>query len=173
MKRSQLKEIILEAYIELLQEEAEVPALKTSTQEILGKFPSVKKTLVSLFTKEYGEFIEDVKWVAPKPSTFQVVLKNGQSFSLKWMGKGFEAQVEGKLYYLNNIAEYEQALDKINDILKNGPISSGEEPGGEDFAAEPEAGASTGFGAETPSAEPGADEFETEETPGEETPEAL
>jgi len=138
MKRSQLKDLILEAYVELLQE-AEVPALKTSTQEILGKFPTVKRSLISLFTKEYDEFVEDVKWVAPKPSTFQVVLKNGQSFSLKWMGKGFQAQVEGKLYYLNNIADYEQALDKINDILKNGPITSGEEPGGEDFAAEPEA----------------------------------
>lgn len=167
MKRSQLKDLILEAYVELLQE-AEVPALKTSTQEILGKFPTVKKSLISLFTKEYDEFVEDVKWVAPKPSTFQVVLKNGQSFSLKWMGKGFEAQVEGKLYYLNNIADYEQALDKINDILKNGPITSGEEPGGEDFAAEPEAAgaaAPADFGGEEAPAEEPAADFGAEETP--------
>ena len=41
MKRSELKALLLEAYIEVLREE-EAPALKTSTQEILGKFPTVK-----------------------------------------------------------------------------------------------------------------------------------
>ena len=76
MKKSDLKNLIIEAYVEVLRE-AEVPALRTSTQEILGKFPTVKKTLTSLLTNEYDEFIVDVKWVAPKPSTFQVVLKNG------------------------------------------------------------------------------------------------
>ena len=87
MKKSDLKNLIIEAYVEVLRE-AEAPALRTSTQEILGKFPTVKKTLVSLFTNEYDEFIEDVKWTVPKPSTFKVVLKNGQSFDLKWTGKG-------------------------------------------------------------------------------------
>ena len=178
MKRSELRALLLEAYIEVLREE-EAPALKTSTQEILGKFPTVKKTLVSLFTNEYDEFIEDVKWVAPKPSTFMVVLKNGQSFYLKWTGKGFDAQIEGKTYFLGSVSDYQQALDKVNDILKNGPITQGEEPGGDQFGEEPvpagggggefpgtEAGTE-----ETPAAEPGAEEFGA--GPEEETPEAL
>lgn len=178
MKKSDLKNLILEAYVEVLRE-AEAPALKTSTQEILGKFPTVKKALVSLFTHEFDEFIEDVKWTVPKPSTFMVVLKNGQSFDLKWTGKGFQATVEGKRYFLNNVSDYQQALDSLNRILKDGPITQGEEPGGEDFAAEPPAGGGGGGdfpggeagGEEAPVEEPGADEFGGEAE--EETPEAL
>jgi hypothetical protein len=175
--KGELKETILEAYVELLKEEE--PVLKTSTQEILGKFPTVKKTLVKLFTSEYDEFVEDVKWTVPKPSTFKVVLKNGQALDLKWTGKGFEATVEGKGYFLNNVTQYQQALDAVGRILRDGPISQGEEPGGEDFAAEPAAagggggdfpGAEAG-GAEEAPAEPGADEFGAEAE--EETPEAL
>jgi hypothetical protein len=173
--KEELKEVILEAYVELLKEEE--PVLKTSTQEILGKFPTVKKTLVKLFTSEYDEFVEDVKWTVPKPSTFKVVLKNGQALDLKWTGKGFEATVEGKGYFLNNVTQYQQALDAVGRILRDGPISQGEEPGGEDFAAEPAAGGGGGdfpgaeAGGEEAPAEPGADEFGAEAE--EETPEAL
>ena len=171
ISKKDLKNIILEAYVEVLRE-AEIPALKTSTQEILGKFPTVKKTLVSLFTNEYDEFIEDVKWTVPKPSTFKVVLKNGQSLDLKWTGKGFDATIEGKQYFLNNVSEYQQALDALGRIMQDGPISQGEEPGGEDFAAEPPAdtGAPAIGGAEEAPAEPGAEEFGGPEA---ETPEAL
>jgi hypothetical protein len=184
--KEEVQQLMLEAYVEVLREE-ENAVLETSSDEILGKFPTVKKAIVSLFTHEYPEFVKDVKWVAPKPSTFSVDLANGQSFNLKWMGKGFEAQIEGKKYYLNDLPAYQQALDKLNDILKNGPITNGEEPGGEEFGAgaatEPAAGG--GGGGEFPGGEAGgeaAPEFGAEETPaaGEEeagtepeTPEAL
>lgn len=183
ISKEELHQLILEAYVEVLREE-ETPALKTSTQEILGKFPTVKKTLVSLLTPEYDEFVEDVKWTVPKPSTFKVVLKNGQSLDLKWMGKDFQASIEGKRYYLGTTADYQQALDSLNRILRDGPITQGEEPGGEDFAAEPAAGGGTG--GDFPGADAGgegevaADEFGAEEggeeAPAEaeeETPEAL
>lgn len=186
LTKEQLKEVMLEAYVEVLQEQ-ENAVLETSSDEILGKFPTVKKTIVSLFTKDYPEFVTDVRWVVPKPSTFAIDLKNGQSFNIKWMGKGFEAQVEGKKYFLNDLADYQQALDKLNDLLKNGPITNGEEPGGEEFgagaASEPAAGG--GGGGDFPGGEAGGEEpaaeFGAEETPaGEEevgaepeTPEAL
>lgn len=175
MKRSELRDIIVEAYVEVLRETPEVPVLKTSTQEILGKFPTVKKTLIKLMTHEFDEFVEDVKWVAPKPSTFTVVLKNGQTFNLKWEGKDFDANIQGKNYYLGAVPTYQQAVDSLNRILINGPITQGEEPGAEQF------------GGETPGAEPaagggGAGEFPggetstgTEESPadfGQETPPA-
>lgn len=176
ISKAKLKEIILEAYVEVLRE-AEEPALKTSTQEILGKFPTLKKQIVQLLTQEYDEFVEDVKWTVPKPSTFKVVLKNGQSFDLKWTGKGFDATIEGMQYFLNNVTEYQQALDALGRIMKDGPITQGEEPGGEDFAAEPAAG---GGGGEFPGGEAGAEEAPVEEPgaeefggPEEETPEAL
>ncbi len=163
ISREELKQVILEAYVELLKEEE--PVLKTSTQEILGKFPTVKKTLVKLFTSEYDEFVEDVKWTVPKPSTFKVVLKNGQALDLRWSGKGFEATIEGKGYFLNNVTQYQQALDAVGRILRDGPISQGEEPGGEDFAAEPAAG---GGGGDFPGAEAGG----AEEAPAEPEAEA-
>lgn len=182
--KEEVQQLMLEAYIEVLQEE-EGAVLKTSTEEILGKFPTVKKTLVSLFTQEYPEFVTDVRWVVPKPSTFAIDLKNGQSFNIKWMGKGFEAQVEGKKYYLDNLGQYQQALDKLNDLLKNGPITTGEEPGGEEFGAPAEpAPAGGGGGGDFPGGETGGGEEpapeggeEGGEAAGaefeEETPEAL
>lgn len=180
MKRSDLKNLILEAYVEVLREE-ETPALKTSTQEILGKFPTLKKAVVDLLTNEYDEFVEDIKWTVPKPSTFKIVLKNGQPFYLKWTGKGFEATVEGKRYFIKNVVEYQQALDALGRILRDGPITQGEEPGGENFAEEP--GTAGGGGGEFPGAEagteapaeepavPGEGEFGAEAE--EETPESL
>lgn len=168
MTKEEVQQLMLEAYVEVLQEQ-EGAVLETSTQEILGKFPTVKKTIVSLFTQEYPEFVKTVRWVAPKPSTFAIDLANGQSFNLKWMGKGFEAQVEGKKYYLNDLSDYQQALDKINDILKTGPITQGEEPGGEDFAGAPEP-APGGGGGEFPGGEAGGEEPAADFEGGEEAP---
>jgi hypothetical protein len=168
ISKKQLKEVMLEAYVEVLQEE-ENAVLETSSDEILGKFPTVKKTIVSLFTKDYPEFVKNIRWVAPKPSTFAIDLASGQSFNLKWMGKGFEAQVEGKKYYLNDLAEYQQALDKINDIIKTGPITQGEEPGGEEFGAEP-AAAGGGGGGDFPGGEAGGEEPAADFEGGEEAP---
>jgi hypothetical protein len=177
MKRSELRDIILEAYVEVLRETPTPPALKTSTQLILGKFPTLQKTLVKMMTNEFDEFLEDVKWVAPRPTTFTVVLKNGQTFNLKWMGKDFNANIQGKDYYLGSTATFQQGIDALNRILVNGPIAKEEEPGQESFGAEPTpepvggSEAPADFGAEAP-----AGETPTEEPAGgpeEETPAAL
>jgi len=95
-----------------------------ATADILAKFPTLKKTLVHLMTPEFEEFVEKVGWMSPKPSTFKIEFKNGQDLILKWMGSNFEATVEGKRYYLKNLAEYQQCLDKITDMLSSGPITS-------------------------------------------------
>lgn len=154
MKTSHLNELIEEAYFEVLSEQA---VLKTSTQEILGKFPTVKKTLVDLLTQEFREFVKDVKWVAPKPSTFEVVLRNGEAFFLKWGGKSFTIQVTGKSYDLSKVSDYQQSLNKINDILKTGPIRTtadieAEEQGDSEFTDDlggvSDAGEIDDFGAE-------------------------
>jgi len=46
MKKAKLRELIYEAYKEYLSEQEDV--LHTSTQESIGKFPTVKKNLVNL-----------------------------------------------------------------------------------------------------------------------------
>jgi hypothetical protein len=140
------------------------------TPEILAKFPTLKKTIVHLLTPDYEEFVEKIGWMSPKPSTFKVEFKNGQDFQLKWMGKGFQATVEGKRYFLTNVSEYQQCLDKIGHMLASGPITDqfadaesgedvfgGAEGGGGDFPGE-EGGTAPEAGVEEPAAETPAGE---------------
>jgi len=168
MNRTELRALLEEAFYEVLSEQE----LKTSSQEILGKFPTLKRQLVALFTKEYEEFVDEVKWIAPKPSTFQVVLQNGEKFFLKWNGAGFEAQIAGKRYALNYVSEFQQALDKLNEILKSGPMKSladmdaeaAAEAGEDEFG-----GSGDEFGGGGDFEEPaGGEDFEAEEEGGEE-----
>lgn len=153
MKRTELKHIVEEAYYEVLQE----AVLATSTQQILGKFPTLEKTLVQLLTKEYAAFTNEVLWVAPKPTTFKITLKNGQSFFLKWLGKNFQAQIGGKKYYLESVDEYQQALDALGEILKY----AAPKPAIEDDEG---FGSEEGFGEEPLPAETEAPAQEEEET---------
>ena len=120
INRKNIRDLLEEAFYEVLSEQE----LKTASQEILGKFPTLKRQLVALLSDEFEEFIDEVKWIAPKPSTFQVVLQNGEKFFLKWNGAGFEAQIAGKKYALNYVSEFQQALDKLNELLKAGPMKS-------------------------------------------------
>ena len=165
MKLQDLRHIIEEAYIEVLLEAAEEPATGPKrdqtdpTLDILQKFPTLQKTLTHLLTSQYMEFVEKVGWMSLKPSTFKVEFKSGQDMTLKWMGKNFEANIEGKRYYLANLPEFQQALDKIGMMLAHGPIQTGmdalggeEGAGGDVFAGagapEPAAGAEAEAGAE-------------------------
>ena len=120
INKEDIRGILEEALYEVLSEQE----LKTASQEILGKFPTLKRQLVALLSAEFEEFIDEVKWIAPKPSTFQVVLQNGEKFFLKWNGAGFQAQIAGKKYALNYVSEFQQALDKLNELLKAGPMKS-------------------------------------------------
>lgn len=135
-------------------EEVEAAEEADPTADILAKFPTLKKTLVHLMTPDFEEFVEKVGWMSPKPSTFKIEFKNGQDFQLKWMGKGFQATVEGKRYFLTNVSEYQQCLDKIGYMLASGPIA--------DQFADAESGegvfgGAEGGGGEFPGAEGGAD----------------
>jgi len=128
-----------------LEKAGEETVLETATEKMLGKFPSLKQAVESLLTNQYGEFVEEILWVAPRPSTFRVELKNKQNFILKWTGKGFEAQIQGKRYYINKLADFEQALDKLNELLKYGPNTGGEPgEGGEDAGDSGSSGSTSG-----------------------------
>jgi hypothetical protein len=128
-----------------LEKAGEETVLETATEKMLDKFPSLKQAVESLLTNQYGEFVEEILWVAPRPSTFRVELKNKQNFILKWTGKGFEAQIQGKRYYINKLADFEQALDKLNELLKYGPNTGGEPgEGGEDAGDSGSSGSTSG-----------------------------
>ena len=86
----------------------------------LTKFPELKKVIVDLLTPEYDSFLASIDWVAPRPSTFRINLKNGQNFYLIYGKRSWIAQVEGKKYYLLNLPEEERAAQSIANILRYG-----------------------------------------------------
>ena len=92
----------------------------------LTKFPELKAVIVDLLTADYGKFIDSIDWVAPKPTTFRINLKNDQDFYLIYSRTSWIAQVEGKKYYLLNLPEEERACEAIARILRYGTKSSGD-----------------------------------------------
>jgi len=116
------------------------------TFPVLGKFPNLKRVIVDLFTEQYELFIEDIQWVAPKPTTFRIILANGESFFLHYTPRSWVATVEGKKYYLASLGEEQQAVQTLARILSYGQKAeadsetstevSAEEPAAEEPAVE-------------------------------------
>lgn len=105
----------------------------------LTKFPELKAIIVDLLTSDFDSFLASIDWVAPKPTTFRINLKNDQEFYLIYSRNSWIAQVEGKKYYLLNLPEEERATLAIARILRYGPKSDGTEAvegGGEDIDVE-------------------------------------
>jgi len=100
----------------------------------LTKFPELKSVLVDLLTPEYDSFLASIDWVAPRPSTFRINLKNEQIFYLIYGKRSFIAQVRGKKYYLLNLPEEERAVQAIANILRFGTKEDSPEGGGEGAA---------------------------------------
>ena len=103
---------------------------------VLEKFPTLKQVIVDLLTDQYEIFITDIQWVAPKPTTFRVVLGNGETFMLIYTPRSWVAQVEGKKYYLLNLSEEESATEAIARILAYGIQEEKPEEGAEEETAE-------------------------------------
>ena len=108
----------------------------------LTKFPELKAVIVDLLTHEFDNFIASIDWVAPRPTTFRINLKNDFNFYLIWSKRSWIAQVEGKKYYLLNLPEQERATDAIARLLRYGA------PGSADAEADVSADASSGGGSE-------------------------
>ncbi len=121
----------------------------------LTKFPELKAVIVDLLTPEYDNFVASIDWVAPRPSTFRINLKNDQLVYLIYGNISFIAQIEGKKYYLLNRPEEQHAAEAIARILRYGVKPEEGEEGG-DMGGD--------MGAEAPPSE----EPSTEETPIEE-----
>jgi len=176
MKKAELENIILEAYEEVLseslldqlneeepeeeptpEEEPDMDApqgtvLEDATDKILGKFPTLKAALVKLQTEQFKEFVESIDWVSPRPTSFRVNLKNGQDYILKWMGDGFQAQIQGKRYYINKIDDYQQALDRLELLYRESPMKGA----GEGEPADVDTGGGGGGGGDFPGGDGGA-----------------
>ena len=101
-------------------------------------FPELKAVIIDLLTTDYGSFIASIDYVAPKPTTFRINLKNGQFFYLVWSERSWIAQVEGKKYYLLNLNEEEHAIEAIARILRYAAPEGMEEEGGDNVEIETE-----------------------------------
>jgi hypothetical protein len=131
------------------------PVLEDATDTILGKFPTLKAAIIKLQTEDFKEFIETIDWISPRPTSFRINLKNGQDYILKWTGKAFEAQILGKRYLLSNIADYQQALDKLAVLYKEAPMSGA----GEGEPADTDTGGGGGGGGDFPGGEGGGEDL--------------
>ena len=130
----------------------EETVLEDATDKILGKFPTVKAAIIKLQTEDFKEFVESIDWISPRPSSFRINLKNGQDYILKWTGKTFEAQIMGKRYILSNIADYQQALDKLALLYREAQMTGA----GEGEPADVDTGGGGGGGGDFPGGDGGA-----------------
>lgn len=122
--------------------------LEDATDQMLEKFPTLKAALIKLQTEDFKEFVDTIDWISPRPTAFRINLTNGQEYILKWTGTGFEAQIMGKRYYIDKVNDYQQALDKLSILYKEGPMGNSTEEPAE--PADNDTGSTSGGGGDFP-----------------------
>jgi hypothetical protein len=135
MTKAEFKERIRGLAFEVIKDRKKSEIASVQYDE-LTKFPELKEVIVTLLTADFDSFLSSIDWVAPRPTTFRINLKNDQEFYLIWMGRSWIAQIEGKKYYLLNLPEEERAVEAIARILRYGPADSGEAAAGVDAEAD-------------------------------------
>ena len=137
--------------LKLKEEEVVTPIENESNLEkILEKPNKISKVLALLLTTQNSlndeaktqlrEVVSDIKCISYKPTTFRVVIPNGNYFDLKYdptplniqypddfqSKDSFTVIVSGKKFHLANNSELDSAIDYINILLSTSPI--GKEP---------------------------------------------
>lgn len=128
MTKAELRQKIKTLAVTVMAEKAKTDDAALAYDE-LTKFPELKDAIVSLMTYEFDSFLERIDWVSPKPTTFRIVLLNGETFLLTYGPRSWIAQIEGKKYYLLNLDEEEYACQAISRILQYGTESGAEVEG--------------------------------------------
>ena len=95
---------------------------------MLARFPELRQTLEKLLTFQFRLFVDDIQWVAPKPTTFKVILPNNQYFTLIWNTKDFLAKIAGMKYDMLTLQERERAVKALSELLQYGPIHANLSP---------------------------------------------
>ena len=126
MTRGEFKEKIRLLVVKILKDKKDAEASFAEYDE-LTKFPELKDIIVTLLTSDFDPFLAGIDWVAPRPTTFRINLRNDQEFYLIYSPRSWIAQIEGKKYYLLNLSEEERACEAIARILRYGSPDSGEE----------------------------------------------
>jgi len=154
--REVIKYLIREEVLKLLKEEEAEPTTPVRTFEedpvnfILDKYPSLKETLIMLLTNAFKDYLTGIYIVAPKPTTFKIVLHNGQFYYLRYLGKAYEAKVVGRRYYLLTVGDKERAIQAIAALLELGRPIGTQGPEAETTSTEGTAETPAAGGEETP-----------------------
>lgn len=122
-----LKKIIKEAEDQPVNPEFEADPMNY----ILRKYHRLNENLEKLMGENFEEYLAGIFIMSGKPTTFKVLLKNGQYFYMTFMGKAYEATVLGKRHYLMNIGEVQRATMAINRLQRFGAKPSAEGPDSE------------------------------------------
>jgi hypothetical protein len=138
--------------------------------KVINEVPELTVPLTDLLSSDFPQFVKDIEWVSPKPRSFRVILENEQSFYLTDLTRSWVAEIEGKKYYLLNLAESERAATAISRVLRYAKPTEME--GGAGASADSGGGFTGGGEAEFPGSEPaaGGAEAATEEAPEEIAP---
>jgi len=131
MSLNVLKKLIKEGIEDFVsQQQRETISFEDNPLEyIIQKYPSLDDTLVDLLTEKYRDYITGVYIIAPKPTTFRILLHNGQEFYLIYGPKAYTAKISGKKYYLLNLNEEQFAITSIAALLELGMPPGSEGPG--------------------------------------------
>ena len=145
--REKIKTLVKQVYSRPTSDDVDIDkpehiSLDSDRFPVLTKFPTLKDTIVKLLTDQYELFINDIEWVAPRPTTFRIILANEQPFYLIYTDRSWIGKVEGKKYYLLNLSEEQNCIEAIARILAYGakaptePSAGGETPPAETPPAE-------------------------------------
>ena len=157
------EEVIDQQSQDVVPEQPTITFESNPLEFILQKYPTLNKTLVELLTEDFRDYITGVYIMAPKPTTFKIVLHNNRYFHLMFMGEDkYEAKVSGKKYWLAKLGELQLATLSIADLLMLGTPPSTEGPTEELPSAEGTEGPEE-TPAETPEETPAEEEGEVPE----------
>jgi hypothetical protein len=95
---------------------------------ILQKYDSLDATMVDLLTPSFRDYVIGIFIIAPKPTTFRILLHNNQEFHLIYGPQAYIAKIAGKKYNLMNLSEEEFAITSIAQLLELGMPPGSEGP---------------------------------------------
>ena len=139
--KNKIKDLVKKVYsstVKSTEVDLDSPSVVSLDNErfpVLVKFPTLKDTIIKILTDQYELFLKDIEWVAPRPTTFRIVLGNDQVFYLIYTDRTWIAKVEGKKYYLLNLSEEQNCIESIARILSYGAKPTPEKSAPEESAA--------------------------------------
>ena len=130
MSLNKLKKLIKEGIEDFVsQQQIETISFEDNPLEyILQKYPSLDAAMTDLMTDKYRDYITGIYVIAPKPTTFRILLHNGQEFYLIYGPQAYIAKVSSKKYNLANLNEEQFAIKAIANLLELGMPPGSEGP---------------------------------------------